>query len=45
MCSCQCPMSGPVPIIYNNRQQSCTIGTERTSRDRYLNNDYLNPTK
>ncbi|CAF1154215.1 unnamed protein product [Rotaria sordida] len=29
MCSCQCPISGLVPIVYNNRQQSCTIGTIR----------------
>ncbi|CAF4252709.1 unnamed protein product [Rotaria socialis] len=29
MCSCQCPTSGFVPIVYNSRQQSCTIGAMR----------------
>ena len=44
-CSCQCPISGTIPIVYNNRQQSCTIGTVRKRRSRYFNNDdgYFNP--
>ncbi|CAM4936977.1 unnamed protein product [Rotaria socialis] len=29
MCGCQCPTSGFVPIVYNSRQQSCTIGAMR----------------
>ncbi|CAF4137352.1 unnamed protein product [Rotaria magnacalcarata] len=29
MCSCQCPTSGFIPIVYNSRQQSCTIGAMR----------------
>ncbi|CAF3566775.1 unnamed protein product [Rotaria sp. Silwood1] len=39
MCNCQCPISGFVPIVYNNRQQSCTIGTRRKRRDRHFIDD------
>lgn len=38
-CSCQCPMSGSIPIYYNSNQQSCTIGTIRKRRDHYSNDD------
>ena len=39
MCSCQCPISGSIPIIYNKRQQSCTIGSMQKPPDRRFTDD------
>jgi hypothetical protein len=38
-CNCQCPMSGLIPIFYNNDQQSCTIGMRRKRRDHHFDDD------
>ncbi len=38
-CNCQCPMSGSISILYNNDQQSCTIGMIRKRRDHHSDDD------
>jgi hypothetical protein len=39
-CNCQCPMSGSIPIFYDNSQQSCTIATTRKRRDRHSHDGF-----